>query len=286
MGTVVGIYAVCQHITGYGIPQPWQDESARRVTAWLGYPNAVGLLLAPLVAVAVGAGLNTNAPKHRYAYWVAAAIMSVAVFFAHSEGGLIGIGAGLVAMGILFSRQTRQITLALVIAGAIVVAAVAPLRQYAVKTLTLNDCPVLYECSLSLRRAQWVETWAMLSHSRWMYGAGLGGYQQAIAPYHNHPGIEIYLYPHNIFLNFWSEAGLLGLVIFLAILVAFWYQVSQTLGTKHRSLAIAAAGAMVTLLVHGLVDVPYFKNDLSVLFWLIVLVPFLVQKIDAGAEKN
>jgi len=27
---------------------------------------------------------------------------------------------------------------------------------------------------------------------------------------------------------------------------------------------------MIVLLVHGLVDTPYFKNDLSVLFWLII----------------
>ena len=55
MGTVVGLYAIYQHFTGYGIPPPWQDESVRRVTAWLGYPNAVGLLLAPLVGLGVGA---------------------------------------------------------------------------------------------------------------------------------------------------------------------------------------------------------------------------------------
>ena len=36
---------------------------------------------------------------------------------------------------------------------------------------------------------------------------------------------------------------------------------------------------MVALLVHGLVDVPYFKNDLSVLFWLIVGSLIILEKI-------
>jgi hypothetical protein len=36
------------------------------------------------------------------------------------------------------------------------------------------------------------------------------------------------------------------------------------------------------LLIHGLVDVPYFKNDLSLLFWLIVAlisVPIIELKL-------
>jgi hypothetical protein len=43
---------------------------------------------------------------------------------------------------------------------------------------------------------------------------------------------------------------------------------------------------MATLLAHGLVDVPYFKNDLAVLFWIVVLVPILVQRIDEKTENQ
>ena len=285
VGTIVGLYAIFQWFTGYGIPNPWQEESVRRVTAWLGYPNAIALLLAPLVSIAVGLTLRlrkqeTGNRKQKYQLlcWMAGIIMMLAVLFARSEGGLIGIGAGLVTMGLLFSKQTRKITLALIVAGVIIVAAVPALRSYAVHTVTLNDCPTLYECSLTLRRTQWVDTWTMLKDGRLLYGAGLGGYQKAMLAYHNHPGIEIYLYPHNVFLNFWAELGLAGLILFLVIIAAFWRSVASALRTPSRTLAVGAAGAMVTLLVHGLVDVPYFKNDLAVLFWLIILVPLLINR--------
>ena len=233
----------------------------------------------------MGEGLNTKTPILQYTYGTAALIMTLAVFFAQSEGGLIGIGAGLIVMGLLFSKRTRRVTLAVIVAGAIIIATVAPLRNYAVRTLTLNDCPILFQCSLSLRKTQWVETWTMLTQNHWLYGAGLDGYQTTMMPFHNHPGIEVYLYPHNIFLNFWTELGLLGLILFIIIIIAFWHRVAQTLQTKHRALVIGAAGAMVTLLVHGLVDVPYFKNDLSVLFWLIVLIPFLVERSSKQSQQ-
>jgi hypothetical protein len=40
--------------------------------------------------------------------------------------------------------------------------------------------------------------------------------------------------------------------------------------------------AMTVLFVHGLVDVPYFKNDLSILFWFLVAVMIVLKK----GQKN
>ncbi len=34
---------------------------------------------------------------------------------------------------------------------------------------------------------------------------------------------------------------------------------------------------MTALLIHGLVDVPYFKNDLAMLFWIIYALGLTVQ---------
>jgi len=34
--------------------------------------------------------------------------------------------------------------------------------------------------------------------------------------------------------------------------------------------------AMVVIVVHGLVDVPYFKNDLAVMFWALIALMSLV----------
>ena len=37
---------------------------------------------------------------------------------------------------------------------------------------------------------------------------------------------------------------------------------------------------MTVLLIHGLVDVPYFKNDLAVLFWIIIGLIIINKKYD------
>ncbi len=80
-------------------------------------------------------------------------------------------------------------------------------------------------------------------------------------------------------LNFWSEIGLLGLFAFAWLIFAFFRTTFPSLKIRegrvgYESITIAATAAMITLLVHGLVDVPYFKNDLAILFWVIYALPF------------
>jgi O-antigen ligase len=132
-------------------------------------------------------------------------------------------------------------------------------------------------------------------------GNGLSGYQEAVKPYHqegiffNSDGlanfdavvwasstlrakywqpVEIYMYPHNIFLNFWSELGLVGALLFVWLILKFLllaFKLSVRLARasdRRKYLSLGLMGAMIVIVVHGLVDVPYFKNDLAVMFFI------------------
>ncbi|MBI4434644.1 O-antigen ligase family protein, partial [Candidatus Uhrbacteria bacterium] len=114
----------------------------------------------------------------------------------------------------------------------------------------------------SVRLAQYRETWRLLRDHP-IRGAGPAGYQTAIAPYHEKKDVEIFLYPHNLLLAIWVELGLAGLLLFLAILYQLF---RQAFVIRHSSFVIPA---LLVILMHGLVDVPYFKNDLAMLFWVI-----------------
>ena len=85
---------------------------------------------------------------------------------------------------------------------------------------------------------------------------------------------EIYMYPHNIFLNFWSELGIFGALLFSWIIAKFLWQSGYFLIKEkdhlERYFVLGLAASMIALVVHGLVDVPYFKNDLAALFWVII----------------
>jgi len=271
-----GAMAIIQKFTGVLIPNPfWQAEATRRVTSVYGYPNAIGLYFAPVVTLLIAVatrkafqllGTSPLLPRQRRSGRVKVGVVSVliaigiaSIIFAQSKGALLAIFFGLVFYA-LFWRGKR-----LFFAGVVIGTVVAVLLLPQLRSLG-GAATVSGGGSLEVRVQQWSEAWAMFG-TRPLFGAGLSGYQQAVAPFHEQEHIEIFMYPHNIILNFWSETGLLGLLAFIWIVIVF-YKHSFKLPVTSYQLPVAAA--MTTLLVHGLVDVPYFKNDLAVLFWLLV----------------
>lgn len=265
---VIGLTAVYQKITGVGIPNPfWQAEATRRVTSFYGFPNAIGLFIAPILPLMAGwlADLWNRGRKLAPLMLLPAAALilgTLAIFFAVSEGAIIGAAAGFLAFGLAW-RPGRAAALGAIIAGCLVVSLYAPATRYATGIFSMSDD------STSVRQIVWQGSLAMLADHP-VFGAGLDGYQEIMAAYHKIPGIEIFMYPHNVFLNFWSETGLIGLVGFAWLVGLMIANLARMLGRKPDSaLPAALLGSILALLVHGLVDVPYFKNDLAVLFWIL-----------------
>ncbi|MBI2552150.1 O-antigen ligase family protein [Candidatus Uhrbacteria bacterium] len=295
---LLSVYAICQRLTGFGIPAPWDAEL--RVTSIFPYPNALGLFLAPLIPLMIGMLIESRSWKIENrkfyllltTYYLLAIISSIiAIAFAKSTGALVGIGAGLITMGILWLRQKScGRTQSTVVALGIFATLAALLLIF---SLPARDELLLRDWSGHVRRTQWSETIVMLKDHP-LLGAGLAGYPETLKPYHKATYIEIFQYPHNIVLNFWSETGLLGLLAFAWLTIIFFRiallntrnpsQPPLTLrggdktipplkvrggGGSYELIPIAAMASMTVLLVHGLVDVPYFKNDLAILFWIV-----------------
>lgn len=72
--------------------------------------------------------------------------------------------------------------------------------------------------------------------------------------------------PHNIFLAFWLQTGLLGIVGFLWLVIIFF----KNTWSKTDKFAVLSVALITYFLIHGLFDNLYWKNDLAVMFWLII----------------
>lgn len=265
---VIGVTAIYQKLTGFGISNPnWQAEATRRVTSFYGFPNALALFSAPIMVLMAGWALALLrgegwAKKARAALPLGAFLLGLlGLVFAVSEGGLVGAAAGSLTLGLL-DKRLRAWALGGIIAACIVVMAYAPATTYFANIIGFRDD------SSSVRGIIWTDT-VQLLRDQPVFGAGLSGYPTGIAPYHKAYWIEIFQYPHNLVLNFWSEVGLLGLAAFIWIVTRF-FRMAYGLRRHGGWIVPTACAAMVALLVHGLVDVPYFKNDLAFLFWIII----------------
>ena len=305
---LTALFAIYQKFSGNFIANPfWAAEETRRVVSWFTYPNAVGLFLAPITMLAMGRFFsfpvknNFRDSLKKLFYLILILISVTAIIFAQSEGALIAI-LGSSWLFLFFSgKKPRYLAITLAVVGLVGIFSFAPIRNYATEKATLMDL------SGQIRHQQWTETWQMLKDGRLITGAGLSGYQKAVAPFHqdgifvknNDPDwlrkvlwnkeyrdsvwqpVEIYFYPHNIVFNFWSELGFFGLLVFVWLIgKQLFLSFRTTLKDKDRErfLILGAGTAMTAIIVHGLVDVPYFKNDLSLIFWTIIALTAILIK--------
>lgn len=248
-------WAVVQATTGLGIPSPWNaPPSGIRATGPFPYPNALALFAVP--AAALCAYLAINHHKHLlrpHLAWLGFGSGLLAAVLAKSDGGLIALGAA-AFVALMLHKNARRPAFVIAALSLIVALSIPTTRKI------VTDQIFFREWSGKVRLVMWKETRAMLNDHP-IFGVGLGNYRDGIKPYHNATWMEIFQYPHNILLNLWSEIGLLGTAAFAWILWTWW----KRGGTM-------ALPVMVAILVHGLVDVPYFKNDLAVMFWILVAI--------------
>ncbi|MBD3251817.1 hypothetical protein GF380_05210 [Candidatus Uhrbacteria bacterium] len=276
---VIAIWAAFQYVTGWNIPSPWDALETRRAVGPFPFPNAIALFVAPVVALLAADQLNGKEKRllNPYLGWITTASGILAMILAKSDGGLLAVAAAVFVV-LVMKRKTRIPTLIITATLAALIFAIPQTRTPAIQMITFS------EWSGKVRLVMWGETTTMLRDHP-IFGAGLGGYPATIEPYHEAEWMEIFQYPHNVFLNLWSEVGLLGIVIFGWILwkwiwdSGFRIRPGRKNDPKSQTLNPTLAIAIVTaILVHGLVDVPYFKNDLAIAFWLLILLTTQIPK--------
>jgi putative inorganic carbon (hco3(-)) transporter len=251
---VVILNAIRHHTLNIALPPPVVIYNT---------PNAVALYLVPLIGIAACLFLYDRA---RYVRAVSATFLAIslgAVFLSLSRGGYLSLAVMALILAII-NRYRWYLLPAVVVIGAVIsrVPAIASRLAHEFDIHDPNN-------TLLSRMDLWQATLRMLRDHP-IFGAGMFGFARSIQPYRGGVYEENLIYPHNIVLNMWTETGLLGLASFLWILVQA-FRVSWT-GWKSgpttwRAIQLGIVLAMVAIIVHGLVDVPYFKNDLALEFW-------------------
>lgn len=264
-------YAIVQYFTGWGVPVTYSFEGLSRATSIFSYPAALGLYVAPIFVVissffimSWNKDIKSKLFKNDLILIVALAVMGLALVASRAEGAWIGVVAAIFFTLMLTKYRWRALIIFLIFALVILVVPTA--RNYVFTLITFQDV------SGDVRLAIWQGTWNLLKHNP-IFGAGLAGFQILYTQYKEAKHVEISLYPHNMLLNFWVETGILGLTIMILLIFQYLKKGlasinSKSYKLKDASYKISLVAVMICILVYGLVDVPYFKNDLSVLFWI------------------
>lgn len=281
-GLLVTFYAFYQKIIGQGVwsTEIWGQPKILRATGPFPHPNFLGLYLGPLFMLGLGyifLNFKKNIPFIVKTIFFAVLFLG-SLAFAKSEGAIIAIFVALLFCGVLY-KPVRKWVLVLILVLILLLLSFSVSRHYLTEKIFFQDL------SGRLRVNIWKGASEILKEKS-VLGAGLNGYR-VLAPQYQERyydqstqeliSVETHPYPHNLLLTIWLELGLLGLVIFFLILFQFFKKGFKNF-KKEPILIGSIMGAMAVILIHGLVDTPYFKNDLAILFWVIIGAMIIISR--------
>ncbi len=268
---LIGFGAMLQYLGIAGIPAHYGDEVPPRATAMFPFPTAVGKFVGPLLALFLGlfltrrpvqAGSPSGAANQRLAQmWMIGVIGfgALGLILSVSRGAMLGVLVALIFIS-FFSVWKKWIWLGL--AGLVIVAfLIAPVRTNIIGVFQASDV------STDVRLVMWQGAWRIIEDNP-VAGTGLASFPVVYEDYKEASHTEFFPNPDQLILTLWIEMGLAGLTLFMWLVVKFFTAGSNYL--RRNPYVVGLFAAMIALLVHGMLDTPYFKNDLAVQWWILV----------------
>jgi O-antigen ligase len=239
-------------------------------------PNYLAMYLVPIVVLALVCLIwRIRERKNHWFLLGALLVMVLTLVLTQSRGALVALGATLIVWLYsilrrkLHSRALTKTVFALVLIGYLG----AALYFYR----PLSDDLGRTGQSSNIRYYIWSTSFEIARKTP-IFGVGLSNFQDYFSDLtKDRVNFAAYISPqaltaHNLYLHIYLTMGILGIVVFVALIAqsGFWHFSDR-----------AASLALVAVIFYGLVDTPIFRNDLSGLFWIILALSFT-----SNAEKK
>jgi O-antigen ligase len=254
-----------------------------RLTAFYESPNYLAMFLAP--GILCGISLLFYSKKHFTYIFIALLLNSIVLFFSKSYANWISLLLTSLVSSFLFLNDNKKKIYALIffllIIGSLFLSQMN--SEKAISLLTKDP-----RSSFESRKMIWKSSMLMIKNNP-LIGIGPGNFQKTYLDYQKY--FPLYLewavpQPHNILIAFWLQTGLLGLLGFM-IIVYISIKNSLILLFKQkkdmRFYCISFVAFFMYTIISGLTDTPYWKNDLSLMFWIFI---FLTASIKTLPEDS
>lgn len=227
--------------------------SQSRLSGFYDVPNSLALYLAPIIVIAVFR--NRKLP---------AVIMTIALLLTQSLAGALTAGLGIVGALLMKKKVVSKALIGIGLVAVVTFILFLPKINYLLTSTS----------SAHVRLQLWSISTQLIKENP-LQGVGLGTFEPAYQDQLHKRFIAyekgqaqkplpefVFRDPHNWILSFWLNTGLVGLVSFATLNIM---AIKGGFTDKESSTAKIASLALIIILVFGLVDTIYWKNDLSAL---------------------
>lgn len=255
----------------------WVDNDmfdiSMRVYATFENPNILGAYFLFVIPFALAAFFAVKEPLLRLASLFALAIMALVLALTFSRGAYLGIVVAFAVFFVLLDRRMIFLGIIALVAAYFILPEAMLDRFFSIGNM--EDTSTAYRVSIWLGTLDIVRDHLFLG-----IGPGLDTWER-IYPLYAHAAAVAH-HSHMLFLQVLTELGLVGFVLFLAILYQFYKNSFATFyrGTKEgRYWSMAAISAVSGFLVMGLAEYALFNYRLRLLFWFVLALGVLIGKV-------
>jgi len=210
----------------------------------------------------------------RMVFLVSNLFLIVVLLLTKSFGAWLGIIAGLVFSLVVYLSKSKNKK----IIWGIIFCLLAIVLIFGF--LKINS--IQGKLSLNSRLEIWQRAWQVFKIYP-IVGIGPGTFEDFFIPYPRW-GVP---QPHNLYLAFLLQAGIIGFIGFIWLLVWFFKTGFKNLFKVYSSeFMVILMSVMIYVLIHGLVDTTYWKNDLAVFFWIVIGCMVVLKFDDSKLNQN
>lgn len=286
---VSSLYGILQRLQGLEVNIAYVDANLNedmpsRVFSFYDNPNTFAEVLIMLLPLVLALILCSKRSISRAAACGVFAVGLAALGMTYSRASWVGGAFALVVL--VFFWKPKLLPL-LIVAGCLAM----PLLPSSVlnRLLTITN---MSDTTTSSRFPLYEAAVRLIGRSP-LVGAGLGidAVQDYIKRYYLYKGAAPFVHAHNIYLELWIEAGLLGIVSFIAAML--WnikraFRTARRCGSPAaRTITFTAAASLCGIMVAGLADYPWNYPRVMCIFFFVFAVALSGVKLclEGGEEE-
>ncbi len=259
--------------------QSFLNRQNPRVFSIFESPNYLAMFLAPIIFISLMLFRSLKKINLKILVLIPVAVLIITLYLTDSRSGMIAllVSAAFLSIKFLLKKQNLIRYILLIFIILITGNAIYYFMKIDIHPSSETGRQKIYSYSTQMVKAHPI------------LGVGLGGYVESLAnTARNDKEFLVYflpdaLHPHNLYLAIWLNLGLAGMILFIILLAKFFINISEEFDSDFNVIIFSA---ILTILIQGILDTTYFKNDLSAIFWLLGAMSYLAKKPDSKIIHN
>lgn len=286
--TIVSIAGILQYLFGT-LNVSWLDRDyfpdiKGRVTVLFENSNVLAAYLVMVFPIVLCCFLRSTG-KNRMLALISSVSIFMCIIFTWSRGAWLALIISFLLYFLMYSKKTVRFLCSIIF---IIPFSVFVLPDNIVRRfMSIGD---MADSSISYRVYTWKGTMNAI-RDNWFGGVGYGSetYRE-LYPTYSYAGMETAEHSHSLYLQLWFSLGIVGLIVFTALIFLFAQQSLENIKTtsdmQNKMQTTAVFCSIVAALIMGAFDYVWYNYRVFYIFWIMIALASAYARVDRAERRR